>query len=184
MYHIYNQKKIKKHRSRRRDPEAGEGSNEERETMICDNLVGLRGRLPLHALRCHSVNYKKKHGHQRGWRVFPGALRRLSQGIPATRSRARVRLVRDPQGTAGSGVLTMATWPGWTEPQSTGHSHIPLLRGCFCRFLQIGLRVEAGHLDQGLNAAMEAFQKTHSRPPLRSTVIKGCNRVHSGGLFK
>lgn len=62
MYHIYNQKKIKKHRSRRRDPEAGEGSNEERETMICDNLVGLRGRLPLHALHCHSVNYKKSMG--------------------------------------------------------------------------------------------------------------------------
>lgn len=30
--------------------------------MICDNLVGLRGRLPLHALRCHSVNYKKSMG--------------------------------------------------------------------------------------------------------------------------
>lgn len=36
--------------------------------------------------------------------MFPGALRRQRQGILATTSQARAGLVRDPQGTVGSGL--------------------------------------------------------------------------------
>ena len=118
-------------------------------------------------------------------RFFQGLLRRRqSQDILATNSQARVGQGRDPQGTVGSSVLTMATQPGWTEPHCAGHNHSPLLSDPFFGIQQIGLEVDIWQQEQRFNAVIEAFEMADTSTLLTQIAdVKGSNRVHSWGLL-